>query len=95
MLTGVLYETRKKIRRRLNLPLYMIWAGRRDHLVVDMTPLAGMYSSLVGEARGSLECSSIQRTSRRMLLRKIEEKNKKKISTQRTLREAQKVLRLL
>ena len=33
----------------------MIWAGRRDHLVGDMNPLAGMPSSLVEEARGSLD----------------------------------------
>ena len=40
MSTGVLYQTRKKIRKRLNLLLHMIWADRRDHLVGDMTPLA-------------------------------------------------------
>ena len=38
---------KEKIRTRLNLPLHMIWAIRRDHLVGDMTPLAGMPSSLV------------------------------------------------
>ena len=51
MSTGVLYQTRKKRITRLNIPLYMIWAGRRDNLVGDMTPLVGMPLSLVGEAR--------------------------------------------
>ena len=48
---------------RLYLPLHMIWVGRRDHLVGDMTPLADMPSSLVEEARGSLKCSSITKPS--------------------------------
>ena len=61
MSTGVLYQTRKKIRTRLNLPLHMIWAGIRDHMVGDMTPRVGMPSSFVGEARVSLEWSSIPR----------------------------------
>ena len=34
----------KKI-TRLNLPCNMIWAGRRDHLLGDTTPLQGMPSS--------------------------------------------------
>ena len=38
-ISHMLYQTRKKIRTRLNLPLHMIWYGRRDHLVVDMNPL--------------------------------------------------------
>ena len=50
---------KEKIRTRLNLPLHMIWSGRRYNLVGDMTPLVGMPSSLVGEARGSLEWSYI------------------------------------
>ena len=33
---------KEKIKTRLNLLLNIIWAVRRDHLVVDMTPLAGM-----------------------------------------------------
>ena len=45
-------QTRKKITTRLNLPLHMIWADRRDNPVGDMNPLAGMPSSLVEEARG-------------------------------------------
>ena len=35
-----------KKRTRLNLPCNMIWAGRRDNLVGDTTPLQGMPSSL-------------------------------------------------
>ena len=31
-----------EITTRLNLTLHMIWYGTRDHLVGDMTPLAGM-----------------------------------------------------
>ena len=54
---------KEKITTRLKLPLHMIWAGRRDHLVGDMTPLADMPSSLVEEARGSLKCSSITKPS--------------------------------
>ena len=41
MSTGVLYLKREKIRKRLNLPLNMIWSGRKDHLVGDMNPLVG------------------------------------------------------
>ena len=52
MSTGVLDQTRGKIITRLNLPLHMIWAGRKDHLIGDMTPVEGMTSLLVGEARG-------------------------------------------
>ena len=55
MSTGVLYQTSKKRITRLKLPLNMIWAIRIDHLEVDMTHLAGMPSSLVVEARGSLK----------------------------------------
>ena len=95
MSTDVLYQTRENIRIRLNLPLHMIWAGRKDHLVGDMTPLAGMPSSLVGEARGSLEWSSISRPDGSVMLQKREDKKQKNISAQRTLRGAQKVWRLL
>ena len=35
-----------KKRTRLNLPCNMIWAGRRDHLVGDTTPLQGMHQDL-------------------------------------------------
>ena len=42
MSTSVIYQTRKKIITRLKLPLHMIWADRRDHLVGDMTPLSGI-----------------------------------------------------
>ena len=73
----------------------MIWAGRRYHMVGDMTPLAGMSSSLVGEAGGSLEWSSIPEPAGIVMLRKIGEKNKNNMSSQRTLREAQKLRRIL
>ena len=95
MSTGVLYQARKKTRTRLNLPLHIIWAGIRDHLEVDMNPLAGMTSSLAGEARGSLEWSSIPRPAGSMMLQKREYKNKKKMITQRNFREAKKLWRLL
>ena len=95
MSTGVIYQTGKKIRTRLNLPLNMICTGRRYHIVGDMNPLAGIPSPLVGEARGSLEWSSITRPSVSVMLRKIEDNNKKKIISQRTSRESQKVWRLM
>ena len=68
----------------------MIWAGRRDHLVVDMTPLAGIPSSLFVEARVSLEWYSITRPAGSVMLRKIVEENQKNMSSQKTSREAQK-----
>ena len=95
MSTGVLYKTRNKIRTRLNLPLRVIWAGRRDHLVGDMTPIVGMPSSLVEEARGSLELSSISRPSVSVILQKREGEKQKNMSAQRTLRGTQKLWRLL
>ena len=60
-----------------------------------MTPLAGMTSSLMKEARGSLEWSSIPRPAGSVMLHKIEEEEKKNMISQRTSREAQKVWRLL
>ena len=84
-----------RITIRLNLPLHMIWAGIRDPLVGYMNPIAGMPSSLVVEARGSLERSSIPRPVRSVMLQKVEEKKHKNISVQRTSREAQKLWRLL
>ena len=73
----------------------MIWAGRRDNLVGDMNPLAGMHSSLVGEVRISLKWSSITRPDISVMLQKREEEKNKNISPQRTLRDAQKLQRLL
>ena len=35
---------KEKTTTRLNLPLHMIWAVRRDHLVGDMNPPVGMTS---------------------------------------------------
>ena len=68
MSTDVLYQTRENISIRLNLPLHMIWAGRRDHMVGYMTPLAGMTFSLSEEARVSLEWSSIPRPAGSVML---------------------------
>ena len=73
----------------------MIWDGKRDNLVGYMTPLLGITSLLVGEARGSLEWSSITMPDKSVMLQKIEEKKQKNMSAQRTLRENQKVWRLL
>ena len=84
-----------EITTRLNLPLHMIWASRRDLLVGDMTHLVGMPSSLVEESRGSLECSSIPRPAGSVMLQKIDEENQKNISTQRTSRKAQNVWRIM
>ena len=95
MVTGVLYQTSKKITTRLKLPLHITWDGRRYHLVGDITHLAGMPSSLTEEERGSLEWSSIPRTSGRVILHKREEKNQNKTSAQKNYREAQKVWRIL
>ena len=60
----------------------MTWADRRDHLVGDTTPLAGMPSSLVEEARGSLEWSYILRPSGSVMLQKREAKKQKTTSAQ-------------
>ena len=38
---------KEKIKTRLNLLLHIIWAVRRDNLIVDMNTLEGMPSSLV------------------------------------------------
>ena len=91
MSTGALYQKMEKIKTRLNLPLHMIWAGRRDNMVGDMTPLACMSSSLVAEARGSLVWSSIPRASKIVILQKREDKKHNNMSAQITSREAQKV----
>ena len=88
MSTGVIYQTRKKRRTRFNLPLHMIWAGRRDPLVGYMTSLAGMTSSLLGEETGSLEWYSIPRPSGSVMLRKRYKKKQNKRSVQITSREA-------
>ena len=73
----------------------MIWAGRTDHMVGDMTHIAGIPSSYLGETKGSLELSSIPRPAVSVVLQKIEEENQNFISSQRTLREAQNIWRLL
>ena len=83
-----------KKRTKLNLPCNMIWAGRRDHLVGDTTPLQGMPSSSAEEKRESLEWSSIPRPVGSVTLQKRKEKKQKNMSAQRTSREAQKVWKL-
>ena len=72
----------------------MIWAGRRDHLVGDTTPLQGMPSSLAEEKRELLEWYSIPRPVGSVTLQKRKEKKQNNMSAQRTLREAQKVWKL-
>ena len=86
---------KEKRRTKLNLPLHMTLAGIRDYLVGDMNPLVGMPSSLVEEARGSLEWSCIPRPSGSVMMHKIEENKQKSISAQGTPREDQKLWRLL
>ena len=68
----------------------MIWASRRNHLAVDMTPPEDMPSSSTEEARGSLEWSSIPRNSRIVMLKKKEEKKQNNMSSQKTSREDKK-----
>ena len=75
MVTGVLYRTKTTERTRLNLPYNMIWAGRRDHLVGDTTPLQDMPLSSAEEKRKSSECSSIPRPAGSVTLQKSKEKN--------------------
>ena len=77
---------KKKIRTMLNLLLNIIWDGRRDHLVGYITFSAVMPSSLVGEARGSLEWFSITKPAGNVMLQKIEDKNHNNMSAQRTSR---------
>ena len=91
MVTGVLYRTKTKKITRLNLPCNMIWAGRRDHMVGDTTPLQGMPSSSAEEERESSEWSSIPRPVGSVTLQKRKEKKQKNMSAQRTLSEDQKV----
>ena len=67
----------------------MIWSDKRDHMVGYMTPLLGIPSSLVVEARGSLEWFSVPRPDGSVMLYKIEEQKQKNMNAQRTSREAQ------
>ena len=69
----------------------MIWDGRRDHLEGDMTSIVSITSSLVGDAKGSLELSFIKMSTGSMMLRKIEENNHKNINARRTSRKVQKL----
>ena len=59
----------------------MIWSDRRDHMVGDMTPLAGMPSSFVEEARGSLEWSYFPGPEGSVVLQKREKKRHNNITT--------------
>ena len=61
MVTGVLYQTRTKTTKRLNLPLHTTWAGRRDPPAGDMTSPADTPSSSGQGARVSSEWFSIKR----------------------------------
>ena len=73
----------------------MIWAGIRDHLAGDMTPLDGMPSSLVGYLSVLLICSSIQRPNKRVILWIMGGNNYRNMGDQRNLREVLKVWRLV
>ena len=73
----------------------MIWAGIRDHLAGDMTPLDGMPSSLVGYLSVLLIWSSIQRPNKRVILWIMGGKNYRNMGDQRNLREVLKVWRLV
>ena len=79
---------------RLNLPCNMIWAGRRDHLVGDTTPLQDIPSSSAEEKKESSEWSSIPRPVGSVTMQKRKDKKQKTMSAQRTSREAQKVWKL-
>ena len=71
MVNVVLKQTMKKTTTRLNLLLHTTWAGRRDHLGVDMTPPVDTPSSLGQGARGSSEWYSIQIPAGIVMLQKI------------------------
>ena len=68
----------------------MIWADKRDHLELDMTPLSGMPSSLVGYIRALLVWFSIQTTSKFVMMQIRGENNRRNRSYQRSLRGALK-----
>ena len=73
----------------------MIWAGRRDNLEGDTTPLAGMPSSSVVYLRELLVWYSIKSPNESVMLRITGENNNRNMSAQRTLREYLKVWRLM
>ena len=73
----------------------MIWAGRRDHLEVDMTPLMGMPSSLVRYIRVLLVCLYNQSPAKHLLLKIREYNMQNSMSAQRNLTEAIKVWSLI
>ena len=73
----------------------MIWAGIRDHLAGDMTPLDDMPSSLVVYLSVLLIWSSIQRPNKRVILWIMGGNNYRNMGDQRNLREVLKVWRLV
>ena len=73
----------------------MIWAGIRDHLAGDMTPLDDMPSSLVVYQRVLLVWSYIQRPEECVILWIVGGKNYSNVGDQINLREALKVWRLV
>ena len=73
----------------------MIWSGRRDNPEGDITPLSVITLSLVGYLREILVWSSIQRSSKIVMLRIREEKKKSNTSEQINLRWALKVWSLI
>ena len=73
----------------------MISDGRRDHMEVDMTPLAGMTSSSVIYLRVLLLQSSIQSPSKSVMLQITGEKKQRNMIAQITLRGALKVWKLV
>ena len=75
---------KEKIKPRLNLLLHTIRSVRRDHLVVDMTHVAGIPSSVVLEAKVSLEWLFFPRPSGSMMLWKREYKKYNNTRSQRT-----------
>ena len=73
----------------------MKWAGQRDNLEGDMTPLAGMPSSSEVYLKTSFVSSSIQMPDKIIILWIRDEKKQRNMISQRTLREALKVWRLM
>ena len=69
----------------------MIRDGRRDHLAVDMNPLAGMPSSSEGYTRVLFLWFYIKWPTKCFVLHIRGEKSQNNTSDQRTMREALKV----
>ena len=73
----------------------MIWGGRTDCIVEDMTYLVGMPLSLAGFPVGLSLWYSIQSNSKIVMLKIIGEKRQNNMSDQRNSREALKIWRLV